>query len=65
MTTPVALPTLRNQAATHHKHARGCKKAPDACPTCTSAMAWFRSLPAPVLSQVLADFGKPVKQGSY
>lgn len=60
MTSP-SIPTLRKQADTNAKHARGCKKAIDACPTCTASIAWFRGLPPEVLSHVLADYGKPVR----
>lgn len=60
--TSLPISTLRSHATTHAKHTRGCKKAIDACPTCVAIVAWFRNLPAPVLSQVLEDRGKPMKQ---
>lgn len=43
----------------HTGHARGCKKAPDACKTCCAAIAWYAGLPLPLLSQVLYDRAKP------
>lgn len=55
------IPTLRRQADSHAKHARGCKKPVDSCPTCVASIAWFRSLPPDALSQVLQDNGKPMR----
>ena len=59
--TSQTIPQLRRLADTHHKHARNCKKAPDACMVCVAAIRWFRELPPETLAHVLADYGNPVK----
>lgn len=59
------IPQLRAEAATRSKHARTCKKPIDGCETCKATIAWYGTLAGPVLSQVLQDTGKPVKQGAY
>lgn len=55
----VSLQSLRSQANLKHDHARGCQKA--GCQVCLANRAWFDSLPAGVLADVLADC--PVKKG--
>ena len=42
-------------AASFHKHAKGCKKAPDACKECVGAIKWFKGLPLETLDRVLAE----------
>lgn len=61
MPAALTIPTLRKDADSRAKHARGCKKPLDACPLCTQTIGWFRSLPPETLAYVLADYGKPVR----
>lgn len=58
MTAALTIPQLRRQADLHTKHTRGRKKPLDACQTCIATVAWFRSLPTPVLAEVLEDRGQ-------
>ena len=49
------IPSLRDQAAKLHEHARKCKQAPGDCEVCKRNMKWFGELPPQVLSQVLEE----------
>lgn len=58
MSEPITLEQAKRKDADLNKHARGCKKAIDACLPCKSAIAWYAELPLPLLALVLAD--KPI-----
>ncbi len=52
---PIPLDIALRQDAGYCSHAKGCKKALDACKPCKLAVAWYAGLPLPVLSLVLQD----------
>ena len=58
---PPTLPVARLKAQSLVGHARTCKKYVDACKLCKDAIAWYGSLPLPLLADVLADGSKPHK----
>ncbi len=52
---PMPLDVALRQSASYASHARGCKKAIDACKPCKLAIAWYAAIPLPLLSLVLQD----------
>lgn len=52
---PKDISKLRRQADATVQHSRQCKKPIDGCKHCQSSIAWFNSLPLPVLALVLED----------
>lgn len=54
-TDTITVAEAKQLAKAKWTHAAGCKKAPDECAACMSNIEWFASLPAQVLSDVLAE----------
>ncbi len=49
------LDKILQSSAAFHKHARGCKKPLDDCPTCKASIDFHRALSLALLSRVLED----------
>ena len=60
ITDTLSLRALDARAQEHVTHARHCHKAPTACPSCQQAIAFYGSLPLPVLSRILGEGRRPL-----